>query len=372
MVLLPSIVTDPSGLRPHQPLILVQSSASQTCLPVLRNLIQPAGHPVQTLLFCLLYPPTSLVANWPNTSNNGSLKVFDYTERVPGYNETHDSRDEILAAVHSGQLGSQAGRRTMLIADSTPRVTSCDHRLCRHPCYGSRIRRSDVQMYQVTSQPDHLPFTAVCVDPTSSSCSLLPVLTQTQLSATLTHIIAHPPALLTHLASSYLAPPPPAGSAEKFWTVFIPVSERANESEALVYGPEGSGTCSGGGADLPEFVVELIVRGIAAEGRKRGIERRIEAWSDTSPGHLEKLDSLKSIWSRSKLPEEKPADTKQAVSFNLKLTPSQEKARAQVPLPYAHEGEIMPPAPPIGGTIFYEPDSADDIDDDDPDEDLDI
>ena len=133
---------------------------------------------------------------------------------------------------------------------------------------------------------------------------LLPMLTQTHLSATLTHIIAHPSSLLTHLASSYLALPPPAGPADKFWTVFIPVSERVHESEALVYGPEGSGTCSGGGSDLPEFVVELIVRGITAEGRKRGIERTIEAWSGTSPEHLQKLDSLKSIWSRSKFPDE--------------------------------------------------------------------
>lgn len=130
------------------------------------------------------------------------------------------------------------------------------------------------------------------------------MLTQTRLSATLTHIIAHPLSLLTHLASSYLTLPPPAGPAEKFWTVFIPVSERIHESEALVYGPEGSGTCSGGGADLPEFVVELIVRGIATEGRKRGIERTIEAWNGSSPDHLQKLDSLKSIWSRSKLPDE--------------------------------------------------------------------
>lgn len=135
-------------------------------------------------------------------------------------------------------------------------------------------------------------------------CPLLPILTQTLLSATLTHIIAHPPSLLTHLASSYLTPPPPAGSAEKFWTVFIPVSERVHESEALVYGPDGSGTCSGGGMDFPEFVVELIVRGIAAERRKRGIERTIEAWSGIGPERLENLDSLKSIWSRSKFLDE--------------------------------------------------------------------
>jgi len=56
--------------------------------------------------------------------------------------------------------------------------------------------------------------------------------------------------------------------------------------------------------DFPEFVVELIVRGIAAERRKRGIERTIEAWSGIGPERLENLDSLKSIWSRSKFLDE--------------------------------------------------------------------
>lgn len=135
-------------------------------------------------------------------------------------------------------------------------------------------------------------------------CPLLPILTQTHLSATLTHIIAHPPSLLTHLSSSYFTPPPPTGPAEKFWTIFIPISERAHESEALVYGPEGTGTCTGGGTDLREIVVELIVRGIAAEGRKRGIERTIEAWSGIGLEHLQKLDSLKGIWSSSKLSDQ--------------------------------------------------------------------
>lgn len=135
-------------------------------------------------------------------------------------------------------------------------------------------------------------------------CPLLPVLTQTSLSATLVHIIAHPPVLLTHLASSYLTLPPPAGPAEKFWSIFIPVSERVHESEALVYGSTGSGTCSGAGADSSEFVVELIVRGMAADGRRRSIERTIEAWSGIGPEHLERLESLKSIWPRSRAPEE--------------------------------------------------------------------
>ena len=83
-------------------------------------------------------------------------------------------------------------------------------------------------------------------------------------------------------------------------------------------------------------------------------------------------------------------DPTQNVPFNLNLTPSQRESRAQVPLPYAHEGLFLhhvssfipfwpeSPGKPLekpakaAGVILYEPDSADDIDDDDPDEDLDI
>ncbi|KAG8219852.1 hypothetical protein J3R82DRAFT_830 [Butyriboletus roseoflavus] len=329
------------------------SIEKQTCLPVLRSLIQPAKRPAQTLLFCFLYPPASLIADWPNISN-GSLKVFDYTEQVPGYDEAQDSRDEILAAVRSAIPGS-----LHVIIDSID--TLATDVASNSQTY--KFIKSLLSLITSRSQPSVLILHLLL-------CPLLPILTQTHLSATLTHIIAHPPSLLTHIASSYLTPPPPAGSADKFWTVFIPVSERVRESEALVYGPEGSGTCTGGGEDLPEFVVELILRG--AEGRKRGIERTIEAWNGINPEHLQKLDSLKSIWSQSGSLDKKPTDTTQTLSFNLKLTPSQEKSRGQVPLPYAHEGKPMPSVPSMKGAIFYEPDSADDIDDDDPDEDLDI
>lgn len=80
-------------------------------------------------------------------------------------------------------------------------------------------------------------------------------------------------------------------------------------------------------------------------------------------------------------------DPTKDLSFNLNLTTSQQESRAQVPLPYAHEGNSFPssfipsflihkplgqPLADTGGAIFYDPDSADDIDDDDPDDDLDI
>jgi len=59
------------------------------------------------------------------------------------------------------------------------------------------------------------------------------------------------------------------------------------------------------------------------------------------------------------------ADPTSNLSFNLSLTDAQQQARSAVPLPYAHSGEGA-------GGILYEPDSGDDVDDDDPDEDLEI
>jgi elongator complex protein 5 len=119
MALLPSIIANPTNSRPHQPLVIVQSSASQTCLPVLRRLIRPAKLPTQTLLFCFLYPPASLIKGWPDTSDE-SLKAFDYTERIPRYNVSHDSRDEILAAVSSGLGPSDVRVQTLILASTAP------------------------------------------------------------------------------------------------------------------------------------------------------------------------------------------------------------------------------------------------------------
>ena len=80
-------------------------------------------------------------------------------------------------------------------------------------------------------------------------------------------------------------------------------------------------------------------------------------------------------------------DPTRNMSFNLNLTAEQQHARAQVPLPYVNEGTSAfhspdqqlinaftgrPANAPSSAAILYDPDSADDIDDDDPDEDLDL
>jgi elongator complex protein 5 len=77
------------------------------------------------------------------------------------------------------------------------------------------------------------------------------------------------------------------------------------------------------------------------------------------------------------------ADPPRDLPFNLALTPDQLAARSQVPLPYRHPGKLMTTVfwvkfhdrllVALGSrNIVYDPDSADDFDDEDPDEDLDL
>ncbi|KAG2366575.1 hypothetical protein BDR07DRAFT_1449295 [Suillus spraguei] len=312
MSLLSSIVNNPTGLKPHQPLIILQSSSAQTCYPILRNLILNFRSTTQTLLFCFLQSPSNLI----NVDEAPNIIAFDFTGRIPRYDDPWcNPQDEILARINSVPTGS-----LNVIIDSVDTLTS-----------------------DLGSTPKAYKFIR-----------------------TLLGLVTTRSAIVTHIASAYLTHPPPAGSAEKFWSVFIPFSERTHESERLVYGTDGNGTSAGAWASkgTREFVVEVLVRG----GSKRGVERTVEGWKGDVPCELQALESLKSIWTRRK-PEEARPDPTQNVSFNLNLTPSQEKSRAQVPLPYAHEGGNPVTA---AGAILYDPDSADDIDDDDPDEDLDI
>jgi len=79
--------------------------------------------------------------------------------------------------------------------------------------------------------------------------------------------------------------------------------------------------------------------------------------------------------------EQESSEHADASSFSLTLTPQQRKAKNELQLPYTHsaerkERELAGGAhthkPVAAGAIYYEPDDADDFDDEDPDDDLDI
>lgn len=71
--------------------------------------------------------------------------------------------------------------------------------------------------------------------------------------------------------------------------------------------------------------------------------------------------------------EDTLTDSMADLSFNLSLTDNQRKAKENVVLPFTKVQQGTPETQQVGGgLIYYEPDAADDFDDEDPDDDLDI
>ncbi|KAH9968947.1 hypothetical protein BC827DRAFT_1121909 [Russula dissimulans] len=342
-----------SGLsHPHFPLVVLESSLVQSCLPVLRAFVDNRDTSTHILFFSLLYPPSTLAIGPPREG----LHIIDRTAEVPGYSEIpSDHADAILNKVRQAPDGPLT-----VVIDSAD-VLCAD---LESPSKSYALIATLLSDLSPRPKPSRL-----VLHFSTPSSPLRDLVLAPRLSPTLAHIIAHPPALLTHLATAQLTPPPPASAPERFWRVFAPLSARAWEVEQIVLGPGGAGPSDDG-----EMVLEVLSR--APEGRGRNVERELEGWSSSSaaadrPCSLSELDSLKAIFEDRGKTEVRESQFPQLdtpeVSFNLNLTPDQRKSRAQVPLPYAHKDASQP-----SGTILYDPDSADDIDDDDPDEDLDI
>ncbi|ETW87262.1 hypothetical protein HETIRDRAFT_469158 [Heterobasidion irregulare TC 32-1] len=352
---LPSIISN--SFRPHHPFLILESSLVQSCLPILRAIVAQKGSKGHTLLFCLLHPPSSLVDD-PARLQSENLKVFDRTHCVPEYDDDYvDPRDFILDVVKAAPPGP-----LNVIIDSADLL--CDD--IGSPSQTHALIISLLQLIRARPSPSRLVLHLLSPTP------LLPLLLPPRVSPSLTHLTAHPPSLLTHLSTTQFMTPPPSTPAAAFWRVFAPLAARTWEVERLVYGAGDEGAGSG----WNETVVEVLLRGPGAgvgEGKRRGAERVLEGWvSGKGPCELAQLDSLKKIWTR-KASDEAQRDPTQNLSFSLNLTTEQQQSRASVPLPYAHDGktsEVLETS--STGAIFYDPDSADDLDDDDPDEDLDI
>ena len=86
---------------PFHALLLLQSSTAQTCLPVLRAVVQQtADRARETLvLFCFLYPPSSFLD--PSRPRADHVRIVDRTANVPGYDDAYESEKEWIAALKS-------------------------------------------------------------------------------------------------------------------------------------------------------------------------------------------------------------------------------------------------------------------------------
>lgn len=183
------------------------------------------------------------------------------------------------------------------------------------------------------------------------------------------------------------------------------MSERVHDTDRLVFGSDGEGT----GGTL-EIVVEILIRGVGGPNRRRRAERVLEGWScvKAAPCEMAALESLKSLWPKKTADEVRsytlpffclshisnrfcptrlrPIQPKVYLSTSTLQPPNNNHGhkypshmRTRVKPCYTRPLHLVHSSFTIGkqlinvaSSIFYDPDSADDIDDDDPDEDLDI
>ncbi|KIK71057.1 hypothetical protein GYMLUDRAFT_149395 [Collybiopsis luxurians FD-317 M1] len=354
-----SLVSYLDSPRSNQHLLLLQSSIAQSSLPVLRHVLvhKPGQKDVKKLLFCFLHPPSSLITDFASSN----LEIHDLVDSIPGYDDSwSDTCPKILKIVQQ----ASPSLPIEVIIDSVDTLLKDNDSTSQV----LQFLKSLLDSISARSKPSRL-ILHLC----APSKILLHVVS-TAFSPSITHLIAHPPVLLIHLATEYMTPPPPFSPEPKFWGVFIPISERVHDVESLIFGQGGEGS-----GQYNDMVLEAIVRGgTDASGRRKAVERFLEGWDtdQSRPVQLGQLRTLASIWKRKTVVTEAAPDPTQNVSFNLHLTPSQQESRARVPLPYAHEGRSKDlsdlSSQPAPGAILYDPDSADDLDDDDPDEDLDI
>ncbi|KAL1737346.1 hypothetical protein EV714DRAFT_266150 [Schizophyllum commune] len=349
-LLLPTILS-PGKSQP--PLIILQSTPHALALPLLRVIVRPApskgglkpAAKRKTTVFSLLYPPSALLRE---EDVNEDVEVHDLLDNTPGYGDHKDPREAIKAALHASQP-------TTLVIDSIETLLSDIGNVSATSSFLIELVKKSAAL--------NGELTLVLHTTESSTSPLISSLLHLSLPhlKNVAHVLAHSPGLVAHVAAEYGTPPPPVGSEERFWGVWLPVSARQSTIDLSIEDVD---------AAEDEIIVEILSRGAA---RRRAVERRLEGWSEDAPRELVQLRSLRRILSgKSKAPEEAPTTglpPDMNVSFNLALSEAQQQARAQVPLPYAHEGQLQTSNT---GAILYDPDSADDIDDDDPDEDLDI
>ena len=136
---------------------------------------------------------------------------------------------------------------------------------------------------------------------THESKDLVTHLGQTSFSPSLVLHTAYPTSLLLHMSTNYMTLPPPLSPEPKFWSVFLPISGRQHDIDAIVFGGEGSGSHV-----TEEFLVETIIRdGKNGSRRKRAVERSLQGWK--SPNgfcELKDLSQLGGLWGSKKVSTE--------------------------------------------------------------------
>jgi elongator complex protein 5 len=94
-LVLPAVILDASRHQRQHPFVFLESSVAQSSLPVFKAIVNHDDPKSLVLLFCFLYPPSSIVDN-PTRLQSVRLQVFDRTSSIPGYSKTGDNITEFM------------------------------------------------------------------------------------------------------------------------------------------------------------------------------------------------------------------------------------------------------------------------------------
>ncbi|KAI5450191.1 hypothetical protein NCC49_003340 [Naganishia albida] len=386
---------------PHQSFLIVADSPTLPGHAVLKDLVRRNSESSTSVAFvCVLHPP----ASYGLTKQNA--RILDLTDLT--YDSTSPfQRLETWLTTTVDQLG----RGVQVYIDALD-VLAEDW-----DATGRAVKL--VKTLLKTLRGLKAPSRLVLLIPKSSS--FLDHLVTPTTSPTITLLQLHAPSLIAHLANTYLTSPPPSGTLDsaseaagmKFWT-FLNASDGLGsagwagaaagdvrgkgkaKAEGMSFALSGEELSTGAVIEVIDWaasgegeaetvmggvVVQVLVRklqGGANKGMSRSLEALVPGGTGLAACSWNELNGLRDVGrtyvSSGVEPEQESQEnhpSQQHTPFNLSLTAAQQASRAQVPIPYAHEGDNAPSAVPQGGIIF-EPGSEDDMDDDDPDEDLDF
>ncbi|KAG9054079.1 hypothetical protein FS842_006224 [Serendipita sp. 407] len=412
---------------PSSSLLLIEHDLTRSPIPLLRHLISEAlsapspgfntngpSRPTETvvLLSTFQHRADVLVQNIEKEVSSGKLIVFcdrfrneNTTGNTKHGVEVESMREAFMKAIHDRTPKSH---RILFVLDSIDMMAfEWGHTRTLSLLFDLvevlKSRNAPSRAVICASSLPLSPSPSFFQSFTSTSNNSLPFITSLlspSFSSALTHLRLYPPQLFLHLSQTFLISLPNSKSSEddgrvdnsKFYTVFSSFTRRErNEVERLVL-QSGSTVRE----HESETVIEVVRR---TSNMRKGVERSLEgikAWNIGEGGlticPLDQLESLQPCFKKRVVEggmgltvdggDQNRSDPTRNLPFNLSLTEEQQASRAKVPLPYAHTGE--------GGSemqkgdnktdgqvgkqavIYYDPDSADDMDDEDPDEDLDL
>ncbi|WWC71698.1 uncharacterized protein I206_105656 [Kwoniella pini CBS 10737] len=320
---------------PHQSLCVINDGLAFSGLNIYKDILSRGIRRGEEItLISILHPPETLLPIGSTSTSSSKIRIIDLSNSISGYDsvETIDSiKDKILSTYTSGQIFIDA--LDILAEDYSPsKVISLVRNLL------NTIKKAKAPSRLVLLLPPKSTLYNTIIPPT--------------FNPTLTLITAHPPKLIEHLSKLYLSPISTIPSPN-LWMI-LENSIKRSINDDLSFKSDSS--------SIFEFdpnwyinsnaIIQVLIR--KSIGGIKGISRSLEGIklleigdNDDKQIKIVELDELLNLNPFNKpsieLGESKDKQinnhSELDLPFNLNLTDEQKKKRAQVPLPYAHEGE---------------------------------